>query len=177
MFHTPAFSAAILAAAILLLPSAGQAAPQDQFGPLSQWTTLDDPRSPMAIAYPASVFAEKPSVAESDGRVFVSHDGSARLVVGTFANDGGTSLRDYRSQLLQDNYRDADLDYAPVGKRWFVISGTLGRMMFYERVNFSCRGQVINTWAMLYPVAERRFYDRVVEAVAPTFQASSGGCE
>lgn len=149
----------------------------DHAGSLSGWTVLSDAGSPMQIAYPASVFTEKPSGAPAEGRVFVSHDNRARLVVGTFPNDGTTTLRAYRTQLLQDNYGAADLDYAPVGKRWFVISGTIGAMMFYERVNFSCGGRVINTWAMLYPVAERKFYDRVVEAIAPTFEPAAGGCE
>jgi hypothetical protein len=33
---------------------------------------------------------------------------------------------------------------------------------------------LINSWAMLYPVAERKRYDRVVEAVARTYVPGAG---
>jgi hypothetical protein len=72
------------------------------------------------------------------------------------------------------NYADASLDYAPVRKSWFVVSGERDGVMFYERVSFTCDGRLITSWAMLYPVAERQFYDRVVEAVAPTFTPARG---
>ena len=55
-----------------------------------------------------------------------------------------------------------------------VVSGTRGDMHFYERVSFTCGGKLINSWALLYPVSERHIYDRVVEAVARTYQPGSG---
>ena len=33
---------------------------------------------------------------------------------------------------------------------------------------------LINSWAMIYPKAERRFYNRVVEAVAQTYSPGAG---
>lgn len=167
----------LISAAVCVCASAAQAAPQNHGTALSEWTVLSGAESPMQIAYPGNVFTEKPSPAVAEGRVFVSQDGRARLVVGTFTNEEAATLSSYRTQLLQDNYATADLDYAPVGKGWFVISGTVDGRMFYERVNFSCSGRIINTWAMIYPVSERKFYDRVVEAIAPTFRKTPGGCE
>ena len=64
--------------------------------------------------------------------------------------------------------------YAPVRGKWFVISGTMGDQEFYERVSFTCGGQLINSWAMIYPKSERRFYNRVVEAVARTYSPGAG---
>jgi len=46
--------------------------------------------------------------------------------------------------------------------------------MFYQRVSFTCGGRLINSWAMLYPAAERKMYDRVVEAVARSFMPGAG---
>ena len=48
--------------------------------------------------------------------------------------------------------------------------------MFYERVTFTCGGRLINSWAMLYPAAERRLYDRIVEQVARSYRAGEGSC-
>ena len=35
---------------------------------------------------------------------------------------------------------------------------------------FSCSGRVINSFAMTYPVAERRFYDPIIEDIEDTFR-------
>ena len=101
----------------------------------------------------------------------------ARLLIGAFGNDERLSLRAYRQYLLERNYPGASIDYAPVRKNWFVLSGERDGVMFYERVSFTCGGRLITSWAMFYPVAERRFYDRVVEEVAPTFTPGSGGVD
>ena len=106
--------------------------------------------------------------------------GGARLLVGAFANDTEATLAEYREQLLSENYQGADIDYAPVRKRYFVLSGTRGDMHFYERVSFTCVGKLINSWALLYPVSERKTYDRIVEAIARTYSPGagrSGECE
>jgi len=44
-----------------------------------------------------------------------------------------------------------------------VLSGTIDGTMIYEKAMFSCGEGLISTFAMTYPVAERRFYDRIVE--------------
>ena len=100
-----------------------------------------------------------------------SRDGKAQLLVGAFENDEQTTIAAYRDYVLRENYPGAALDYAPVHDRWFVLSGTIGDKEFYERVSFTCGGRLINSWAMIYPKAENRFYDRVVEAVARTYYA------
>lgn len=171
---SPSLSALMLMAA-LSLPAA--AAPETPLGTGSSsgWAEIVDTRSGSRIRYPTGVFRER--AAEPEGRVLVSPDGDARLLVGSFLNEGGASLDAYREQLLSDNYGGAELDYAPRRKTWFVLSGTIGPMMFYERVSFTCSGRYINSWAMVYPVAQRKTYDRVVEAIAPTFRPGSHRCD
>ena len=85
-------------------------------------------------------------------------------------------LRVYRAFVLQQSYPGADIDYAPVRDTWFVLSGTRDGMMFYERVTFTCGGRLINSWAMLYPAAERQLYDRIVEHVARSYRAGTASC-
>jgi hypothetical protein len=160
-----------LAAAVALLAFAGETQARDGLG---KWETIQSPRYGFMIAYPGSVFTPGASPQSEDGHVLVSRDGAARLLVGAFDNESEATLAEYRSQLLSDNYGGADLDYAPVKKRWFVISGTRGEMHFYERVSFTCGGRLINSWALLYPVAERHIYDRIVEAIASTYTPGAG---
>ena len=35
--------------------------------------------------------------------------------------------------------------------------------MFYERVSFSCDRRSVHGWLLTYPIAERQFYDAIVE--------------
>ena len=138
------------------------------------WATLRNERHGFLIAYPAGVFQQLRDPHTDEGRVLYSRDGKAQLLVGAFLNDDGTTLEDYRSYVMQENYAGARVDYAPVHDKWFVISGSIGDREFYERVSFTCGGRLINSWAMIYPKAERRFYNRVVEAVAQTYSPGAG---
>lgn len=147
---------------------------------LSDWETIQNEQFGFMIAYPGSVFAPETTNVAQGGNVLVSRDGNARLLVATFENESNATLEEYRRQLLEENYPDAALDYAPVKDKWFVLSGTQGDTHFYYRVKFTCSGKLINSWALIYPVAERRFYDRVVEAVARTYSPGAGrtgGCD
>jgi len=138
------------------------------------WTTYRNARHGYMIAYPTNAFAEPPENETEDGRVVVSKSGSARLLVGAFDNSEMTSLADYRAYVLERNYAGATIDYAPVRNTWFVLSGTRDGTMFYERVSFTCGGRLINSWALLYPAAERKTWDRIVERVARTYTTGSG---
>jgi len=141
---------------------------------LRQWETIQSERYGFMIAYPGSVFAPGTTEATENGHVLISRDGAARLLVAAFDNEEQATLAEYRRQILAENYSGADLDYAPVRKRWFVVSGTRGTMHFYERVSFTCGGKLINSWALLYPAAERHVYDRIVEAIARTYAPGAG---
>jgi hypothetical protein len=161
----------LAAAAVLVALSAGLASAADW---RRDWATLHNDRHGFLIAYPIDVFEQKADPATDEGRILYSRDGKAQLLVGAFENEDQTTLAAYREYLLNENYPGADLDYAPVHDRWFVLSGTVGDKEFYERVSFTCGGRLINSWAMIYPKAENAFYDRVVEAVARTYTPGAG---
>lgn len=138
------------------------------------WETLENERHGFLIAYPSEVFQQRSAPTTDEGRVLYSPDGRAQLLVGAFANEDGASLWEYRDFLINEQYAGARIQYAPVRRRWFVQSGTIGDMEFYERVSFTCGGRLINSWAMPYPRAENGFYDRVVEAIARTYSPGAG---
>jgi hypothetical protein len=141
---------------------------------LKDWSTVENERFGFLLAYPGSVFAPREGSSPDEGTVLVSRDGNARLAVAAFENENDATLEEYRDQLLSENYNGAQIDYAPVKKKWFVVSGTRGEMHFYERVSFTCGGKLINSWALLYPAAERGLYDRVVEAIAESYTPGAG---
>ena len=45
----------------------------------------------------------------------------------------------------------------------------VGEQIYYEKVMFSCGNQVVNVFAMVYPVAERKRFDPVVERMEDQF--------
>ena len=160
-----------LAATLLSLSTLGAAA-QDS----GTVATYRNERHGFSLSYPAGAFAPQPLPASGDGRVFLSPDGSARLLAGALANAEGINLRDYRALVLQRSYQGAAIDYAPVTSTWFVLSGIRDGTMFYERVTFTCGGRLINSWAMLYPVTERRIYDRIIEQIARSYRPGEASC-
>jgi hypothetical protein len=146
------------------------------YAPDEEVATYLNKRYGFTLSYPTGRFRPQEPLKE-EGRVWVSHDGNAKLLAGALANADGMSLGEYRQFLLKESYAGAEIDYAPIRDNWFVLSGTRDGTMFYERVTFTCGGRRINSWAMLYPAAERAVYDRIVERVARTYRAGASNCE
>ena len=163
----------VLGALLVITPPAFAAIGQSG-KELGDWTSYRNAKHGFMLAYPTALFAPDPERESEDGRAVVSTDGRARLLVGAFVNQESTDLKAYREFLLAESYSGATLDYAPVRDKWFILSGLRGNEVFYERVTFTCGGRIINSWAMLYPVSERRTYDRVVERVAKSYSPGAG---
>ncbi|MFM9850186.1 MAG: hypothetical protein ACKVP3_23895 [Hyphomicrobiaceae bacterium] len=126
------------------------------------------------LTYPSTVFEPSETPGGGQGMVFMSRDGAARLLVSAGQNETGETLRSYRRFVLSKTYADARVEYAPVRGSWFVLSGTNGDTMFYERITFRCAGRTIYGWQMTYPVAEREIYDPIVEAIHRSYRPGRG---
>jgi curved DNA-binding protein CbpA len=135
-----------------------------------RWTLLENAGGGFELKYPADVFAPKPGALEADDRLFVSQDGHSLLRVYANRSSPAMAPSKYRAALLAKRYAGASLDYAPQRANWFVLSGTLGQEMFYERVSFSCDHRSFHGWLITYPVVERQFYDAVVEEMHRTYR-------
>ena len=141
----------------------------------AETATYRNQRYGFTLTYPTALFAPQEPLAE-EGRIWVSPDGNARLLAGALPNADSMDLEAYRQFVLNKSYSGAAVDYAPVRGNWFVLSGTRDGVMFYERVTFTCGGRLINSWAMLYPAAERRVYDRIVEQVSRSYRVAERNC-
>ena len=71
---------------------------------------------------------------------------------------------------LGESYSGYDIDYAPRGQTWFVLSGENDQNVFYEKVMFSCSGRIISSFALIYPIARKAIFDPVVEGIEKTFK-------
>jgi hypothetical protein len=126
------------------------------------WTTYRSPAYGFSFAYPDGLFKLDQTVPQANGGgIWLSDDRSARLIA-----------------LIRDSYAAAKLTYAPNLTNAFVLSGTIdgpnGPRMFYERVSFVCEGRFIYGWQMMYPLAQARKFDRIVEALARSYKPGRG---
>ena len=162
----------LLIALLGALPPAALAQPDDL-----GWTEFRNERFGLALRYPAEVFVSQRSSKAGDGDLFETPDGKGRLLVGAIENTERFTPRSYQTFIARQSYPGLQIDYAPVGQSWAVLSGTLGPTMVYEKIMFSCGRSVINSFAMTYPIAERRFFDPLIEAIEDTFRPGQEGCD
>jgi len=128
-----------------------------------------------SLRYPADVF-ESGKGADSDDRLLASRDGRALLRIFATTNSVPTTIAEYRRSLIAQRYADARFDYAPQRQDWFVLSGSVAQEMFYERVTFSCDRRSIHGWVLVYPLAERSYFDAIVEEIHRSYRYAAGRC-
>jgi hypothetical protein len=143
------------------------------------WVSYRNAAFGFALQYPRDVFVADPAPADpgsgtDQGGSFLSRDGRARLIISAAVNTAGITLATHRRSLVEGPYIGAKFDYAPQRSTWYVLSGTVGEDMFYQRVTFACDGRAFHGWKLVYPVAERTFYDGIVEAVHRRYRHGNG---
>jgi hypothetical protein len=168
------------AAFLAMGPAATQAWAQSPRAPLETqgWAIYRSPTMGFSLSYPDGLFKLDTSVQQvNGGGIWLSEDRLARLIATSGPNSAGDSVAAYRAAIIKESYADARIDYARVLSSGFVISGILaggGERMFYERVTFVCEGRYIYSWQMMYPVAQRQKFDRIVEAVNRSYKPGRG---
>ena len=161
-----------LVIAFCLSASAFAVAAQDRVG----WVHYRNDRFGFELQVPAEVFTDHRAAQAGDGDLFATSDGRAKLLVGAFENVDSHSPSTYQRYLARQSYPGLRIDYAPVGRSWAVLSGTRGEQMIYEKMMFSCGDRVINSFALIYPIGERQFFDPLVEAIEDSFSPDSSRC-
>jgi DnaJ-domain-containing protein 1 len=140
----------------------------------AMWVPYRNARSGFALSYPADVFGSRGGEDDRDDRLLISKDGRALLRMTSMRNTRTSTLTEFRRLLIAERYADAAFDYMPVRDNWFVLSGSVGDEMFYERVTFSCDRRSIHGWLLVYPLAERLFFDDIVEQIHQSYRYDPG---
>ena len=159
----------------ILLISALPAGARTQHDNLG-WTGFRNERFGLGLRYPAQVFVSQRSSEMGDGDLFETADQKGRLLIGAVENNDRFTPKGYQSFIRRQSYPGLRVDYAPVGQNWAVLSGTFGQTMVYEKIMFSCGGNVINSFAITYPIVERQFYDPLIESIEDSFRPGNRGC-
>jgi len=154
----------------ILLTCFALAAPAQAREAVSRWVPYVNERFGFSFRYPAGVLEPERRTEAGDGEVFVGVQGHGRLLVGAFENADGHAVASYMDHIRRQSYSGYDVDYAPRGQTWFVLSGENDQNVFYEKVMFSCGGRVISSFALIYPLASKAMFDPVVEGIEKTFR-------
>src|SRR5579871_5445569 len=104
------------------------------------WLTYQNDRYGTTIDYPDSFKPEPPPDAD-DGRAFKSADG-ARFMVSASYGGIDSDLAKYRASTIKNLGAGKTVTYQTSGKTWFVLSGTQGDRIFYERHMLSHGGEM-----------------------------------
>ncbi len=141
------------------------------------WQSYRNERFGLSLSYPSDVFQIERTSEAGDGVVFAAHGTDARMLVGALPNRDGQSVAAYQDFVARKSYAAYRIHYRPRGATWFVLSGEGDGKIFYEKVVFSCGGRLINSFALIYPAADRQTFDPIVERVEDTFRAGAAGCQ
>ncbi len=138
----------------------------------NHWLTYQNDRYGTTIDYP-DVFKPEPPPDADDGRRFESADGAYFWVAASYyAMD--LDLAGYRDSVLKNLDKGAVVTYQASGKNWFVISGTKGADIFYERHALTHKAQLTEDFGMSYPAALKATYDPIVARMAKSFRPGTG---
>jgi len=133
------------------------------------WLTYVNRRFGTSVAFPQDSFLPKARSETGDGRRFETADGAAVLEVCAWENGGAETMKQLRTRLLGAPGYEG-VTYKPVGRSWFVLSGFRGDNVFYEKYTTPDGGNTVHAFAMEYPSAAKRTYDRVLERVENSFK-------
>lgn len=162
-----AWLATVILCFVAAAPAAAQTAPN--------WSIYQNNRYGTTIDYP-DLFKAEPPPDNDDGRRFKSADGAEFAV---FASYGALDfdLAGYQKYILEKLGPGKAVTYQAHGDDWFVISGTKGDGIFYERYMLS-HGKAaegfVEGFVMSYPAALKQTYDPIVARMAKSFRSGSG---
>jgi curved DNA-binding protein CbpA len=137
------------------------------------WAVYRNARAGFTLKYPADVFVLGENEVDPDDRLLTSKDGRALLRISVVPNEPRQTVAEYRRSLMAERYADATFDYTPRRDNWFVLSGSVGGEMFYQRITFSCDQRSIQGWLLVYPIAERPLFDAIVEEMHRSYRYGS----
>jgi hypothetical protein len=157
---------------VLLMPAAAIAAAAPARAQKA-WKTYRNARFGTSIDYPADRFHPLPPPANGDGLRFEARDG-ARFTVSAIRNIDDDTLAEVEKSYLADREAGETITYCDKGPDWFVLSGTRGGMIFYERHLLSHRNALINTFDISYPARLKSTYDPIVTRMSRSLRPGVG---
>jgi len=136
------------------------------------WLTYHNDRYGTTIDYP-DIFKAQPPPDSDDGLEFRSADG-ADFTVSAAYNALDFNIAKYHDFIVKNLAPGAVVSYEAHGDNWFVVSGTKGANVFYERYLLTHGVQMTEGFAISYPTPLKPTYDPIVARMAKSFRPGTG---
>jgi len=135
----------------------------------SKFTTYDNDRFYFSIEYPSDLLKMQAPPANNDGRTFRSRDNTVEMRVWGQYNALDRTLSEEYNEALAGY--GSGVTYKVLGDSSFVISGTSGGKIYYQKTMLRTDGtEVFYTFTIEYPKAQKSKFDRVVTRIARSFK-------
>jgi hypothetical protein len=136
------------------------------------WRLYQNDRYGTTVEYPP-IFKPLPPPDSDDGRRFESADGADFAVFASY-NAEDFDVAGYRNFVVKNLDAGAVVTYQASGDDWFVISGTKGDSIFYDRYLLTHRKQMTEGLVINYPAKLKQTYDPIVARMAKSFRPGTG---
>jgi hypothetical protein len=140
----------------------------------AEWGHYENARFGFAVDIPPE-FGNAQEALNGDGRIYASGDGRAVLRI----YGGNIVEADFEAALATAmGHAESDgwaLSYQRVTPGWASYSGTRNGQILYARAIAACGGSQYASFELVYPAAEVRAYDPVVERLVRSLRAT-GAC-
>jgi hypothetical protein len=136
------------------------------------WRIYQNDRYGTTIDYPGT-FKPLPPPDNDDGRRFKSADGAHFAVYAVF-NVMDFNVDTFRDDTVKHLDAGSVVTYQASGNNWFVISGTKGDDVFYERHRLTYRGEMAESFVISYPAKLKAIYDPIVARMAKSLRSGTG---
>jgi hypothetical protein len=135
------------------------------------YATYENGRFGYRVLYPANLVSPLPEADNGDGRKFKSSDGKITLSVWGENNAFNRSLRTQmsasRREWLQDRAR---ITYTRFTPEFYVLSGTTGKEIFYEKTVPQGEGFATMLWQ--FPISRRPRMNDIVTRTSRAFKST-----
>ncbi len=152
-----------IASVELLAPAAARA---------ESWSTYHNERYGTTIQYP-DIFKPQPPPVDGDGLDFKTAEGADLTVFASY-NALNFDLAGFKDFTVKNLGAGKVITYQAQGSNWFVISGTDGNSVFYERHMLSHGGQMTEGLVISYPANLKAEYDPLVARISKSFSSGTG---
>lgn len=151
----------------IVVASAFQSLAQD-------WQTYKNSRFGFQFNYPSSVFRPVSEAANDDGLRFQDSDGQAIVLAFGRYNVLEHSPKTYLDWVKSDSDQIEKVTYERVRHDWIVVSGFVGKDVYYEKTIFSCSREVLNSVVMIYSASLKPKLDPLVGPITKSLAPGSG---
>lgn len=140
-------------------------------GDPSNYRTYVNKRFSYIISYPSDILIPQGEAANHDGQRFISKDGRVEMAVYGTNNVSDESIEEKYQEESQDQPDESPgrtVTYKVLKGNWFVISGTEGDNIFYQKTIL--KGDAFLTFTISYPKTSKDPFDKITERIVRSFK-------